>query len=178
MKIWNKDPCGQSHIETTPVGKRFSDGIIWASEASGFYRVSSSDIVWSRSMIEESGGCLDDDKLVNPEPSPCRLIPWFSRQYHPYDVKGAMTRVEITVDGPAPVLIVEVCQTSELLVIRILNFLHCSLIQTVVHFYKNLLQHAIFLRFSSLMILSATQAQAWQDMYAPFPRSVTKSLFR
>lgn len=126
MKVWNKNPdiAGQPCTKIPPTGKRIPDGIIWAYEASGFYRVSEllaseSNVIWSRSMIEEFGGCLDDDELINPEPSPSRLIPWLSRHCLSYDVSGAVTTAardeidEIRVDASSrAVPFAEVCCTK------------------------------------------------------------------
>jgi hypothetical protein len=118
MKIWNTDTNIPPYIKDgAPAGKRIPDGIIWAYEASGFYWVSDSDVVWSRSMIEEFGGCLDDDELVSPEPSPCRLTPWLSRQSILYDANGVVkTRAldeigGVDEDSSSPALpVAEVCR--------------------------------------------------------------------
>jgi hypothetical protein len=126
MKVW--DPAAEPQpctIENTPLGKRISDGILWAYEASGFYRVLSNDVVWSRSMIEELGGCLVDDGELDPEPSPSRLNHCLSRQSISYDVNGTAT-IKVcdvmSVDEAGAsyaVPLLEVCHMNRLFIIEI-----------------------------------------------------------
>jgi hypothetical protein len=180
MKVWDKDPDGQPCINTTPVGKRIpDDGIIWAYEASGFYRMPSSDVVWSRSMIEEFGGCLDDDESINPEPSPSRLIPWLSRHSLSYDVDGAVTtRVsdDICEDGSSrAVPLAEVCRTKYVPHRQNPDIYSLRKMSKMLHSYKSSLQHTIFQRSSSSMTLTPTLAPlevqhqpAQQNTYALF----------
>jgi hypothetical protein len=129
MKVW--DPAAGPKpitVETTPLGKRISDGIIWAYEASGFYRVPPDDVVWSRSMIEESGGCLVDDGELDPEPSPSCLIPWLSRQSISHDVNDTVTtsvcdKMSVGDTGASHALpLAEVCHMNEFLSSKSLIF--------------------------------------------------------
>ena len=191
LKVWFKDPdvAGRPCIKTSPTGKRIPDGIIWAYEASGFYRVSESssvesDVVWSRSMIEEFGGYLDDDELVNdPEPSPSRLTPWLSRYRLSYDVTGAV--IMAVRDEIDEIRVVEVCQCTKYIHSRNTDLYVYSLrkMSKLFRFYKSSLRHIVFQRSSSsttlmdILALLDIQHQARQDMYAPFLRSVTKNLF-